>query len=196
MKFIKRLAYSVQMGWRYRKQLQQIYQNTPKLQLSHLAPEKLQQQGVEILVLDFDGVLAAHGEIFPTLECQTWLQRCVEVFGAAQIFILSNKPLPSRIKYFAENFAGVRCIAGVRKKPYPDGLQQVIALSGRAPPQILLADDRLLTGVLAGCIAEVQVSYITQPYIQLRRRPVQESFFTFLRVSERLFVNLYSFMEF
>lgn len=196
MKFINRLAYSIRMGWQHRKQLQQICRNAPKIQLFKLAPEKLQQQGIEILVLDFDGVLAAHGEIFPTLECQAWLQRCVEVFGAAQIFILSNKPLPSRIEYFAKNFDGVRCIAGVRKKPYPDGLQHIVELSGRAPQHILLADDRLLTGILAGCIAQVQVSYITQPYVKLRRRPVQESFFTFLRVSERLFVNLYSFMEF
>lgn len=190
MKFIKRLVYSIQMGWRHRKQLQQICQNTPKIQLFKLIPEQLQQQGIKVLVLDFDGVLAAHGEIFPTKECQTWLQQCVKVFGVAQIFILSNKPLPSRIEYFANYFNGVRCVAGVRKKPYPDGLQQIIKLSGCAPQHILLADDRLLTGILAGCIAQVQVSYITQPYIQLFRRPVRESFFSFLRVSERLFVKI------
>jgi uncharacterized protein len=190
MRFIKRLGYAMQMGWRYRQQLQQICQNTPTQQLSQLSPERLQQQGIKILVLDFDGVLAAHGDIVPTAECQTWLQKGIEIFGASQIFILSNKPLPLRIAYFATNFHGVRCIAGVRKKPYPDGLQQIMSLTACSPQQILLADDRLLTGILAGCIAQVQVAYIARPYTQFRNRPLQESFFMLLRTSERWLTRL------
>jgi len=190
MKFIKRLVYAVRMGWQHRQQLREIYQQTQIRQLHQLSPEYLKQQGIKILVLDFDGVLAAHGDILPTRECRTWLQQCVEIFGASQIFILSNKPLPCRMAYFATDFAGVRCISEVRKKPYPDGLQQIMRLTACLPQQILLADDRLLTGILAGCIAQVQVSYITRPYVQLRNRPLQESFFMALRVSERFLIRL------
>lgn len=189
MRFFKRLIYTAQMGWQHRRQLQHIYRHTQPQQLCGLVPAQLRQQGIEILVLDFDGVLAAEGELVPTIECQRWLQQCVQIFGASQIFILSNKPLPQRIAYFATHFAGVRCIAKVRKKPYPDGLHQIIALTARSPQHILLADDRLLTGILAGCIAQVQVSYITRPYMQLRHRPLSESFFALLRVSERLLVR-------
>lgn len=192
MKFFNRLIYTARMGWQHRRQLKQIYQQTKLQQLCELIPERLQQQGVNVLVLDFDGVLAADGELEPTAECQNWLRHCVQIFGAAQIFILSNKPLPHRIAFFTTHFADVRCIAGVRKKPYPDGLQQIMELTAQSPQQILLADDRLLTGVLAGCIAQIQVCYITRPYVQLYNRPLSESFFISLRFFERLLMRLIS----
>lgn len=181
------------MGYRYRQALTQVYRTTPRQrQLCQLSPIELKQQGITVLVLDFDGVLAAHGESQPAQEIHPWLQACIQCFGANQVFVLSNKPLASRIAYFNCHYQGVRYITAVRKKPYPDGLKEIIALTGQSSHQVMLIDDRLLTGVLAACLANVSVAYITYPYVQLSKRPLPEMFFMVLRFLERYLLSLYS----
>ncbi len=143
-----------------------------------------------MLALDFDGVLAPHGENRPLPECEAWLARCVAALGAERVFILSNRPDPARAAYFNQEFPGVRFISGVRKKPYPDGLLRVAELSGAETARIVLLDDRLLTGVLATCLAGTGVVYITAPYVSFRTRPVVEGFFDLIRMLERWYVAL------
>jgi len=175
----------------YHTELKAIYgKRIPNLQISQLSPSQLKQQGVKILVLDFDGVLAAHGETKPADDLHDWLVQCVNTFGAAQIFVLSNKPLASRIRYFQTHYAGIRYIAGTRKKPYPDGLQEIITLTNQPAKALMLVDDRLLTGILAACIIKVPVIYITKPYVNFLKRPIQELFFTSLRILERYLVQM------
>lgn len=191
MQIIKRIFYSVYMGYRYRCALATLYRNTPALQHTlDLVPQAVFTQGIKIVVLDFDGVLAAHGELVPAPEITAWLQQCLQVFQPAQIFLLSNKPLPARIAYFERE--GIRCIAGVQKKPYPDGLLTIQRLSQCVPSEILLVDDRLLTGGLATCIAQTQFFYVTRPLIAWRKRPIAESFFIFVRWLERRIIAIYS----
>jgi hypothetical protein len=153
-------------------------------------PEELAAQGFTVLVLDFDGVLAPHGEDAPLPEIESWLRRCAVVLGEDRIFILSNRPAAPRADYFRRTFPGIRFVSGVRKKPYPDGLHRVMALSGAAPSQIVLLDDRLLTGVLATCLAGTGVIFITAPYTSFRNRPVIEGFFCMIRRLEYWFVSL------
>ena len=192
MKLFKRLVFSVRMLHRYRHALAEIYYQSPRhYSLYQLSPTQLKQQGVKVLVLDFDGVLAAHGELQPVEELRHWLLECANVFGGEQIFVLSNKPLPSRIDYFNHHYPGIRYITEVKKKPYPDGLEKIIALTGFSPGALRLVDDRLLTGALAGCIAQVPIIYISKPYIDWSKRPVQELFFTTLRSFERHFIFWY-----
>lgn len=192
MELLNRILFTLRMLHRYRHALLQIYRQTPKGNAAyHLSPQGLKQQGVEVLILDFDGVLAADHAILPTPTIQQWLRYCLATFGHEKIFLLSNKPLPERIVYFKQ--LGIRCITGVKKKPYPDGLQQVMQLTQYPAHQIMLVDDRLLTGVLATCIAGTQVNYITQPYVDLRQRPFFEFIFMSLRFIERRIVQLYGF---
>lgn len=191
--WLARFFFAMRMGYRYRQALTQVYRTTPRQrQLCQLSPIELKQQGITVLVLDFDGVLAAHGESQPAKEIHPWLQACIQCFGANQVFVLSNKPLASRIAYFNCHYPGVRYITAVRKKPYPDGLKEIIALTGQSSHQVMLIDDRLLTGVLAACLANVSVAYITCPYLQLSKRPLPERFFMVLRSLERYLISLYS----
>lgn len=192
MELLNRILFTLRMLHRYRHALLQIYRQTPKRNAAyHLSPQELKQQGVEVLILDFDGVLAADHALLPTPTIQQWLHHCLTTFGHEKIFLLSNKPLPERIVYFEQ--LGVHCITGVKKKPYPDGLQQIMQLTQYPAHQIMLVDDRLLTGVLATCIAGTQVSYITQPYVDLRQRPFFEFIFISLRFIERRIVQLCGF---
>jgi hypothetical protein len=179
------------MWHRYRHQLATIYQDSHSHPRSiHCSPAELKKQGIKVLVLDFDGVLAADGELLPNAEIQPWLQECIQHFGATQIFILSNRPLPTRIAYFNTHYQGIRWIKEVRKKPYPDGLQQIITLTKQLPQTIMLLDDRLLTGALAACLTQVKVTLVTHPYANWWKRPLRETFFTLLRFSERRLVQL------
>jgi predicted HAD superfamily phosphohydrolase YqeG len=155
-----------------------------------LAPETLRSSGVQVLALDFDGVLAHHGAPVAILEAVEWLNKCEAVFGGNNIFILSNKPTEERRQWFAKHFPNMRFISDVRKKPYPDGIAKTAELAGFPPSSILMVDDRLLTGCLAALLAGARPCYIRNPYALYRHRPAAELFFRMLRMGERLFVRV------
>jgi predicted HAD superfamily phosphohydrolase YqeG len=178
------------LGFHHRRALRQLLDSTPvNTDILGLDPGELQLSGISVLALDFDGVLAAHGEPAPLPEAIAWMKRCESVFGGDKIFILSNKPTDERRQWFAENFPAIRFISGVRKKPYPDGLNKTGELAGVPLSSVLMIDDRLLTGCLAAVTAGARPCYIRRPYVAFNHRPVAELFFRLLRMGERLFVR-------
>lgn len=181
------------MGTVYRRQLAEIGRRfyVPQRTVA-VEPAELAARGVTVLVLDFDGVLAPHGDDAPLPEIEEWLRRCSVTLGEDRIFILSNRPDPVRVDYFLRAFPKIRFVSGVRKKPFPDGLLRIMELSGAAPSQVVMLDDRLLTGILGACLVGVGVVYITAPYVSLTQRPLHESFFMLLRILERRFITLIS----
>lgn len=188
---LSRIIYSIQICWKFRTQLCQYYRD-PKLQLVsilQLTSNDLQTAGVKGLILDFDGVLAAHAEPQPRPEV---VQKLLE-FAAFPMFVLSNKPLPSRIEFFAQHFPQTKFIVAPRKKPYPDGVQEIIRLSNLQPQQLMLLDDRLAIGMVLAISTGIQARWITHPYINLARRPVREMGFILLRAIERLACKLSKF---
>jgi len=185
------VLYGFGAGFRHRRFLAGILRATPsRLATETILPEELRESGVTALALDFDGVLACHGQPEPLPAIREWLDRCCRVFGEERLFILSNKPAPVRIEWFRRHHPGIRFISGVRKKPYPDGLLQVAGLAGARPGEVMLLDDRLLTGVLAAGIAGTRITYITAPYVDLAASPLHELFFMALRSMERAVVGL------
>lgn len=144
----------------------------------------LKDLSVTVLALDFDGVLASHGEPVPRPEVIDWLKTVTQQF-TGQVFILSNKPDSVREQFFAEHFPMIRFIKGVRKKPYPDGLLQIQKISQAKPEQIILVDDRLLTGVLAALSISSKAIWIRQPYADFKKHLRSECFFAFLRWLEK-----------
>lgn len=183
----------VTLGFRYRRELVRIVLETPlDASISTIDPTELKIQGIAALALDFDGVLAGHGTPAPLPEAVAWMNHCEAVFGGDRVFILSNKPTDGRRQWFAEHFPAMRFISGVRKKPYPDGLNKTGELAGVPLSSIMMVDDRLLTGCLAALVAGARPCYIRRPYISFNRRPVAELFFWLLRVGERLFVRVIS----
>lgn len=158
-------------------------------QLIRHDPDQLAEAGIQVLALDFDGVLAPHAADQPLQEVITWLQQASEVFGRDKIFILSNRPFGPRIDWFNQHFNGIRFISSVRKKPYPDGILRISELSSVPPDKILMVDDRLLTGSLSALLAGARVCYIRNPYQNFRQHPISETFFTSLRKLERVLVS-------
>lgn len=184
-RMIIRVFYGLRMGWRHRHNLIP-YRHDPDLQaetILHINPKALKEEGIKVLAVDFDGVLAAHGEEKLENNIVKWLVSCYEVFGKGHVFILSNKPTRSRAATFASY--GIEVIRAPRKKPYPDGLLYILSRTKVSPEELLLIDDRLLTGILAANIVGVQARWVTKPFINLAKRPLTELFFVVLRSFER-----------
>ncbi len=185
---IYRIGYALTMAFRQRLSLRR-YNRDLTLQCNSVVEldlHRLKKQGIKVLVLDFDGVLASHGEAKLTPNVENWLSKCLQVFEAETLFILSNKPNLVRIQYFSTHFPGIRFIVASKKKPYPDGLLQILRLTRRAPESVLMIDDRLLTGVLAAVLANVSARLITKPFTAFNKRPISELFYLSLRTFERL----------
>ena len=178
------------LGFAFRRKLAQVLRETPSnSSIASLDPTRLTVGGIAALALDFDGVLAPHGFPVPLPEAQEWLARCSKVFGADRIFILSNKPTEARMAWFRNNFPEIRFISGVRKKPYPDGLEKAGELARVPMSAILMVDDRLLTGCLAALAAGARPLYIRRPCISFSHRPMAELFFMMLRAGERFLLK-------
>jgi len=181
------------LGFQHRSKLCKLLDSTPLNRgILELDPKELQRSGISALVLDFDGVLAHHGAPLPISATVDWMKRCEAVFGGERMFILSNKPTDGRRQWFAENFPAIRFISGVRRKPYPDGINKTAELAGVPLSAIMMVDDRLLTGCLAALVAGARPCYIRRPYVSFQYLPVIELFFLLLRTIERLYVRLVS----
>lgn len=154
-------------------------------QLIELTPERLRSFSVKLIALDFDGVLAAHGEAEVRSEVRVWMERV-----GLPLVVLSNKPNRQRIELLKKQLPAVEFIQGFRKKPYPDGLLSLMAARQLRPDQVLMIDDRILTGLLAACIAGCRGIIVLSPYRRLLKRPVVELFFECLRRAERLWLKM------
>jgi predicted HAD superfamily phosphohydrolase YqeG len=176
---IQRILFSLTKMCVHRRALREaLHHSSPTiLQLTptHLKPL------CNVLVLDFDGVLASHGKPKPLPSVEDWLAEAVTTFGD-KIYVLSNKPNAIRHGYFAEHFPTIQFVSGFAKKPYPDGLNHIIKTSKAKPQEVLLIDDRLLAGT--------QCMLITQAFQDLSAHPIVESFFGLLRAGEKLLICL------
>jgi predicted HAD superfamily phosphohydrolase YqeG len=189
MGFYEHVLRGFSLGFSNRTILARLLATTPHdCSILTIDPWALQTDGIQVLALDFDGVLSPHGFPTPIPQAEAWLRRCAHVFGEDRMFILSNKPTPERKEWFDLHFPEIRFISGVRKKPYPDGLNKIGELARVPLCHILMVDDRLLTGCLAAIAAGARPCYIRHPFVSFNHNRVAEAFFMLLRTVERLLV--------
>lgn len=186
-----RIIYTIQMAFRFRTALSLIQRESTLESPWEISFEKLQSTGAKVIVLDFDGVLAPYGEERPGSLVLDWLEGCGRQFGRENVFILSNNPSTARIEFIQERFPGIRWISDSQPKPYPEGLERIISLVGLAPCEVLMVDDRLLTGGLCACITQVNFYYVRCPIVDLTKCTSKELFFMTLRGMERLLLRFF-----
>jgi putative phosphatase len=177
---IARTLYSLFYSIKFRKTLLRVLKYGSihsVLQISNSMPNS-------VLALDFDGVLAPHGYPRPVDEITFWLKELITSGRYKRVYIYSNKPTDARKIFFAELSPEIRFVSNQRKKPYPDGLRFIAEQEGVAPTNIIMVDDRLLTGILAAIIAGTSWLYISRPLKDYGFNTVPEIFFTILRFSE------------
>ncbi len=151
----------------------------------------LYKQGIRVVVLDFDGVLAPYGQIQPDSKWHQLIHELTRIFSG-EVYVLSNKPFSKRLTYLKSHFPSLKLIVGVRKKPYPDGLLAIQKQSQVPFESILMVDDRLLTGVLAALIVGARPDYVCPARVDYRQCMIPELWFQGLRWLERGLVGLLS----
>jgi predicted HAD superfamily phosphohydrolase YqeG len=139
---------------------------------------------VQGVILDFDGVLAAYGEVRPRDDVLLWLKYLQSKY--ANIAILTNKPMDSRQDFFLKNFPGFTFISGANKKPDPDGINMMSKLWSIPTSKIAMVDDRLTTGVLAAISIGAVPIWLKTPIVDYRKRPIIEAGFAILRFFDKL----------
>lgn len=154
-----------------------------------VSPDKLQAQGFDVLVLDFDGVLASHGETHVSKSIALWVSNAVKCFGPSHVFLLSNASSKRQTKII-EALPGVTIIRA-KPKPFPEGLHQIQQKTKADPLSIVLIDDRLLTGGLSAVIAGTGFLLVQKPLKDYHKRFWIEVFFDSLRFIERFIFRFY-----
>ncbi len=177
---IKRTIFSIKEGFRHKAQLKVIPYETNIVSIDW---RSLYQSGMRVVVLDFDGVLAADKQKKLYAGVDAVLNTTQAIFGD-HVYIFSNQPTPQRQAYFAEHFPRIQFLVA-KQKPYPDGLLSVITREQVKPEEVLLVDDRVLTGGLAATLAGIKCILIEKPYICFWDNMIRETVFMSLRVIER-----------
>nr|MBP9764408.1 hypothetical protein [Gammaproteobacteria bacterium] len=67
----------------------------------------------------------------------------------------------------------------------PDTILSILQKTQVSPSELLVVDDRLLTGILAAIIAGVRGCYIVEPLVDLHKHLLSELFIMSLRKLER-----------
>lgn len=181
-----RILYSLYNSIKYRKDLLDVINKNSLVSVFQI--NNTSQSA--ILALDFDGVLAPHGYGEPVDATLHWLKEIIANGRYKRVYIYSNKPTEARRSFFAELSPEIRFVSNQTKKPYPDGLKHIAEMEGASLSDIVMVDDRLLTGILAAIIAGTSKILISHPLKDYRFNAVSEIFFTILRFSEINIVRL------
>ena len=192
MPLILVIKYFLINAFKFRNELFQIIEQTDhKLQLIDVDPNVLIKNGIKkILILDFDGVMAAHGKKRPDRSVIKWLKEAIECFDQNKIFILSNALTKERKTYFLNNYPEIHLIDATNKKPYPDGILRILEIAKSNPNEAIIIDDRILTGILAGHIAGIQTIYIRNPLTDMSNNLDDELFFAVSRCLEKYLIRI------
>jgi len=188
---LTRILFSLCQFIKYRQKLKSyLYdKNNNSSSIENINAMQLYIKGIRALVIDFDGVLAAHSKIEPTDSAKQWLLESSRIFGKGRLFILSNNPFLLRSEYFSKHFPEICFVHARKKKPYPDAILDIIYQIKLQPVQILLIDDRLSVGILAAVIADVQACFISKPKVDFTFNLFSEFFLSCLRKVEQIWLK-------
>lgn len=184
---LKRMFYAIKTAKKHKHAINKILKDSSSCakDLCDINCSDLKKNNIKALALDFDGVLASHGHIKLDEKTINWLKTALKIYPKTT-YILSNNPKGRRFSWLNKNFPEIHLIAGIKKKPYPDGLNVIIKHAKVKSSEVVLVDDRLLTGVLASLNAKTKIIYITEPRGKiLSKFFAQECFFATLRFLEK-----------
>ena len=152
--------------------------------LTDLTPEFLKQQGIELLMLDFDNTIIPYTTNEPTPAVAAWLET-VKTSGIS-VCVVSNSR-NDRVRIFCEKY-GLDCITRA-KKPFPVGIPKCLAKYGVPAANAAMVGDQIFTDTLGGNLAGCQ-SILVKPIhnhnFWLKARHVLEQPFIFMARNRRI----------
>lgn len=111
--------------------------------VTDLEPTWLLNQGIRLLMLDFDNTLVPYTTDEPTEEVVSWLERMQA--SSVIICVVSNSH-KERVRKFCERYE-IPCITHA-KKPFSRGIQQCLAQFGLPASSTALVGDQIYTDTL------------------------------------------------
>ena len=152
--------------------------------LTDLTPEFLTQQGIELLMLDFDNTIVPYTTSQATEEMDAWIKNILA--SSLKVCVVSNSR-KDRVKIFCDRY-GIPCITHARK-PFSKGIQACLARFDLPASQCALAGDQIFTDTLgANCagVTSILVKAIHNHNFWLKLRHVAELPFIFAAKKRRI----------
>ena len=152
----------------------------PKVMLdavTYLTPQWLTDNGIRLLMLDFDNTIVPYTTSTPTDEMAAWLKEMKA--SQVQICVVSNSKR-QRVKLFCDAY-GIDCITHA-KKPFSKGIRRCLERYDMPPQACALAGDQIFTDTLgANCcgVRSILVKAIDNHNFWLKARHVLEKPFIF-----------------
>ena len=146
--------------------------------LTDLTPEFLKQQGIELLMLDFDNTIVPYTTSQATEEMDAWIRKMLA--SDISLCVVSNSH-KDRVKIFCGHY-GMDCITHA-KKPFSKGIQECLRKYRIPPYHTALVGDQIFTDTLGanGCgVRPILVKAIDNHNFWLKARHVLELPFIFL----------------
>ena len=152
--------------------------------LTDLTPEFLKEQGVRLLMLDFDNTIVPYTTNVPAPRMDAWLQQMMAT--DITLCVVSNSK-KDRVVQFCRQY-GIACITHA-KKPFSKGIRECLNRFRIAPEQAALVGDQIFTDTLGGNCAGVKtilVKAIDNHNFWLKARHVLEKPFIFAAKNRRI----------
>ena len=152
--------------------------------VTDLTPGFLQDQGIRLLMLDFDNTIVPYTTNTPTPEMAAWLQNMLA--SPIRLCVVSNSRR-SRVKVFCEAY-GLPCITHA-KKPFSKGIRQCLEQFSVTAQECALAGDQIYTDTLgANCagVRSILVKAIDNHTFWLKLRHVAEKPFIYAARKRRI----------
>ena len=149
-----------------------------------LTVEFLREQGIRLLMLDFDNTIVPYTTSVPTAEMDAWLKHMVS--SEIPICVVSNSK-NDRVKIFCEKY-GIPCITHA-KKPFSKGIVECLEKFAVPAEEAALVGDQIFTDTLGGNgagVTTILVKAIDNHNFWLKARHVLEKPFIFAARKRRI----------
>ncbi len=152
--------------------------------VSDICGEFLREQGIRLLMLDFDNTIVPYTTNIPTDSVKNWLEAMVD--SGLTVCVVSNSK-KGRVPAFCREY-GIDCITHA-KKPFSKGIRECLNKYGIPPTEAVLVGDQIYTDTLGGGCAGVRtvlVEAIHNHNIWLKLRHIAELPFIFAARNRRM----------
>ena len=152
--------------------------------LTDLTPEFLKQQGVDLLMLDFDNTIVPYTTSVATEEMDVWIKNIL--VSDLKVCVVSNSR-KDRAKIFCSHY-GMDCITHA-KKPFSRGIRQCLEKYQIPASRAALVGDQIFTDTLGGngCgVRPILVKAIHNHTFWLKARHVLEMPFIFMARNRKI----------
>ena len=153
--------------------------------LTDITPDFLRENGIKLLMLDFDNTIVPYTTTVPTEQVEKWLMQ-MNCLDDIRLCIVSNSHNDRVPKFCRERDIAVITHA---KKPFPKGINECLEKYGIPAKEAALVGDQIYTDTLgangAG-VMSILVKAIDNHNFWLKARHVLELPFIFIARNRRL----------